>query len=98
MRPLISEGSIRRFLRRLSKTESSLAERKVAQWRQEGYSEQTIERGLAWAEEWAWGTAQTVTDKPELQEKIVAELLPKAFNLADEYLRKLTEAIKREGR
>lgn len=95
---MVREGPIRRLLKRVGKTESSLAEEKVEQWRWEGYSEQTIERGLAWAEEWAWGTAQTVTDKPELQEKIVAELLPKAFNLADEYLRKLTEAIKREGR
>lgn len=75
-----------------------MIEEKVKQWRQEGYSDTTIERGLAWAEEWAWGTAQTVTDNPKLQKQIVQELLPKALRLADNYLQKLTEAIKKEDK
>lgn len=99
---------MRRWLRRRERTFSQrkpipegsvfdrfkdLRKRKEEEWKAKGYSDKIIAKGFTWAQEYTISMSSKVTENPDLRRSIELELYPKALEMAEIWMEKVTKYI-----
>lgn len=84
--PPLSMEEVRRRIRMVT-------DEKKAQWRKEGFDEKRIFKAIKWAQNWTDGVAVQVTQDEDLRERIRLDMMPKALDQADNWLRGMKEGV-----
>jgi len=61
-------------------------EKKVTEWRAQGYNEGLIEKTLKWADEWSRGIARRFIRDPVMRTRVEETLYPEALELSDNFI------------
>lgn len=70
-----------------------LRKKKEEQWKAKGYSDKIIAKAFTWAQEYTVAMSSKVTENPELRRAIELELYPKALEMAEIWMEKVTKYI-----